>query len=150
MEPLPRRLNLSEVLSQNLRLFGTKASTFFGLGVIPAVFACVLFTAILFAFPETGQTPSSGEVPSQFDPLALWHSMSALKKTIVIAWFLASLDLVFRSYAAAVLVTCEWKRQWSIGTVAAFSRVRQRSLWILWFCFFSPWSPVRLRFWWGH
>jgi len=128
METHSRHLKLGGILSQSLRLLGGKPLTFLGIGLIPAGLLWASFGAIVLGLDHAWR---SGEI----DLIATWRSLSPLVRAGFILSLLASLALVFRGYAASVLVTSEWRQGRSISTIRAYSQVRRKSLRILWICF---------------
>src|SRR5437667_6863857 len=128
METHSRHLKLGGTLSQSLRLLGGRPLTFLGIGLIPAGFLWASFGATVLGL---GYPWRSGEI----DIIAMWRSLGPLVRAGFILSLLVSLALVFRGYATCVLVTSEWRQGRSVGTIAAYSRVRRKSLRILWICF---------------
>ena len=127
METHSQHLKLGGTLSESLRLLGGRPLTLLGIGLIPAGFLSASFGAIVLGLGYPGR---SGD-----NIIAMWRSLSPLVRAGFILSLLVSLALVFRGYAACVLVTSEWRQGRSVGTIAAYSRVRRKSLRILWICF---------------
>ena len=128
METHSQHLKLGGTLSESLRLLGGRPLTLLGIGLIPAGLLWASFGAIVLGLDHAWR---SGEI----DLIATWRSLSPLVRAGFILSLLASLALVFRGYAASVLVTSEWRQGRSISTIRAYSQVRRKSLRILWICF---------------
>src|SRR5438094_5526763 len=135
METHSRHLKLGGILSQSLRLLGGKPLTFLGIGLIPAGLLWASFGAIVLGLDHAWR---SGEI----DLIATWRSLSPLVRAGFILSLLASLALVFRGYAASVLVTSEWRQGRSISTIRAYSQVRYSGS-----VFCAGFSPADLRSW---
>ena len=118
-------LTLGKLLRQSGSLFVKKGPTLLALGAFPPVLLCILSVTLVTAIHPD----------EHFDAVAFWRNMSVLAKVGIFALILSMQALVFRSYAAAIVVAAEWSRGRETGPVSAYLRVRRKSLRIPWVCF---------------